>query len=71
MTLRAAILRPATKLTTGRIADTNASWIATSSSSSAWTGSRSSPSGPPDRLAWAWRKAMAEADVVISTGGSG
>jgi len=72
MTLRAAILSTGDELTTGRIADTNASWIADKLFELGVDVVAILAVGDyPDRLAWAWRKAMAEADVVISTGGIG
>jgi nicotinamide-nucleotide amidase len=69
---RAAILSTGDELTTGRIVDSNASWIADKLfeigvdvvcvlTVGDW----------PERLAWAWRQALAQADVVISTGGIG
>ena len=69
---RAAILSTGDELTTGRIVDSNASWIADKLfeigvdvvcvlTVGDW----------PERLAWAWRQAIAQADVVISTGGIG
>ena len=72
MTLRAAILSTGDELTTGRIADTNASWIADKLFEMGVDVVAILAVGDyPDRLAWAWRKAMAQADVVISTGGIG
>jgi nicotinamide-nucleotide amidase len=72
MTLRAAILSTGDELTTGRIADTNASWIADKLFELGIDVVAILAVGDyPDRLAWAWRKAMALADVVISTGGIG
>jgi len=72
MTLRAAILSTGDELTTGRIADTNASWIADKLFEMGIDVVAILAVGDyPDRLAWAWRKAMAQADVVISTGGIG
>jgi nicotinamide-nucleotide amidase len=69
MTLRAAILSTGDELTTGRIADTNASWIADKLFELGIDVVAILAVGDyPDRLAWAWRKAMALADVVISTG---
>jgi nicotinamide-nucleotide amidase len=72
MTLRATILSTGDELTTGRIADTNASWIADKLFEMGVDVVAILAVGDyPDRLAWAWRKAMAQADVVISTGGIG
>lgn len=72
MIARAAILSTGDELTTGRIADTNAQWIA----------DRLFELGidvvcvlvvgdVPERLEWAWRQGLERADVVISTGGIG
>ena len=72
MIQRAAIVSTGDELTTGRIVDSNASWIADKLfeigvdvvcvlTVGDW----------PERLAWAWRQAIAQADVVISTGGIG
>ena len=72
MIARAAILSTGDELTTGRIADTNAQWIA----------DRLFEIGVevvcvlvvgdfPERLEWAWRQALERADLVISTGGIG
>lgn len=72
MSLRAAILSTGDELTSGRIVDTNASWLA----------DRLFEIGVDvlcvitvgddrERLAWAWRQALARAEVVVSTGGIG
>ena len=72
MTLRAAILSTGDELTTGRITDTNASWIADKLFELGIDVVAILAVGDyPDRLTWAWRKAMALADVVVSTGGIG
>jgi nicotinamide-nucleotide amidase len=72
MTLRAAILSTGDELTTGRIADTNASWIADKLFELGIDIVAIVAVGDyADRLAWAWRKALSLADVVISTGGIG
>ena len=72
MTLRAAILSTGDELTTGRIADTNASWIADKLFEMGIDVVAILAVGDyPDRLAWAWTKAIAQADVVLSTGGIG
>jgi len=72
MTLRAAILSTGDELTTGRIADTNASWIADKLFEMGIDVVAILAVGDyPDRLVWAWTKAIAQADVVISTGGIG
>src|SRR5215470_2508991 len=72
MIQRAAIVSTGDELTTGRIVDSNSSWIADKLfeigvdvvcvlTVGDW----------PDRLVWAWQQALAQADVVISTGGIG
>lgn len=72
MIARAAILSTGDELTTGRIADTNAQWIA----------DRLFELGidvvcvivvgdVPERIEWAWRQGLAQADLVVSTGGLG
>ena len=70
--LRAAILSTGDELTTGRIVDTNSSWIADKLfESGIETVAVLTVGDYPERLAWAWRHAFAQADVVISTGGIG
>ena len=72
VTLRAAILSTGDELTTGRIVDTNASWIADKLFELGVDVVAVLTVGDyPERLAWAWRQALAQADVVISTGGIG
>jgi len=69
---RAAILSTGDELTTGRIVDTNSSWIADRLFALGIDVTAVLTVGDyPDRLAWAWRHAFAVADVVISTGGIG
>ena len=72
MIQRAVILSTGDELTTGRIADTNSNYIA---DKLAETGIELvailTVGDVPKRLEWAWRSAMAMADVVISTGGIG
>jgi nicotinamide-nucleotide amidase len=72
MIQRAVILSTGDELTTGRIIDTNSNYIA---DKLAETGIELiavlTVGDVPERLEWAWRSAMAMADVVISTGGIG
>ena len=72
MTLRAAVLSTGDELTTGRIVDTNASWIADKLFEIGVELAGVLTVGDHhDRLVWAWRRALELADVVISTGGIG
>lgn len=72
MTTRAAILSTGDELTTGRIADTNAQWIADKLFELGIDVVTVITVGDyPERLAWAWRQALAQAELVISTGGIG
>ena len=69
---RAAILSTGDELTTGRIVDSNASWLADKLFEHGIEVTCILTVGDfPDRLEWAWREAAARADVVISTGGIG
>ncbi len=69
---RAVILSTGDELTTGRIVDTNASWIADKLFEIGVDVAAVLTVGDyPDRLEWAWRQALERADVVISTGGIG
>jgi nicotinamide-nucleotide amidase len=72
VTLRAAILSTGDELTTGRIVDTNASWIADKLFEIGVELVGVLTVGDHrDRLRWAWQRALELADVVISTGGIG
>ncbi len=72
MTLRAAILSTGDELTTGRIVDTNANWIADKLFEIGVELAGVLTVGDHhDRLVWAWRRALELGDVVISTGGIG
>ena len=72
MIKRAAILSTGDELTTGRIADTNAQWIADKLFELGIDVVTVVTVGDyPERLEWAWRQALSQADVVISTGGIG
>jgi len=69
---RVAILSTGDELTTGRIVDTNASWLADQLFALGLDVVAVLTVGDyADRLAWAWRHALDVADVVISTGGIG
>lgn len=72
MIARAAIVSTGDELTTGRIVDSNASWIADKLFEIGVDVTCVLTVGDwPDRLEWAWRQAIARADVVVSTGGIG
>lgn len=70
--MRAFIISTGDELTTGRTVDTNANYLADQ-----LVGIGIDVVGMlvvgdyPDRIAWAWRAALAQADVVLSTGGLG
>jgi nicotinamide-nucleotide amidase len=69
---RAAIVSTGDELTSGRIADTNAGWIADRLFEIGLDVAAILAVGDdPERLAWVWRSALDRADVVISTGGIG
>lgn len=69
---RAAILSTGDELTTGRTADTNASFIADKVVAAGLEVVSIMVVGDyPDRIAWAWRESMRHAEVIISTGGLG
>ena len=72
MIARGAILSTGDELTTGRIVDTNATWIADKLFELGIDVITVLTVGDyADRLAWAWRQVLAQADLVISTGGIG
>jgi nicotinamide-nucleotide amidase len=72
VTLRAAVLSTGDELTTGRIVDTNSSWIADKLFEIGVDLVAVLTVGDHrDRLAWAWRRGLELADVVIATGGIG
>jgi nicotinamide-nucleotide amidase len=72
VTTRAAVLSTGDELTTGRIADTNAQWIADKLFELGIDLVTVITVGDyPERLEWAWRQALSQADVVVSTGGIG
>jgi nicotinamide-nucleotide amidase len=69
---RAAILSTGDELTTGRIVDSNASWIADKLFEMGVDVVAVLTVGDyVERLTWAWERALELADVVISTGGIG
>ncbi|HZP42827.1 MAG TPA: competence/damage-inducible protein A [Candidatus Binatia bacterium] len=72
MTARVAILSTGDELTTGRIVDTNSSWIADQLFEIGFEVAAVLTVGDrAERLRWAIEQAFAVADVVISTGGIG
>lgn len=72
MIARAAILSTGDELTTGRITDTNASWLADKLFELGVDVVAVLTVGDyPDRLEWAWRRGLELADLAISTGGIG
>ncbi len=72
MSLRAAILSTGDELTTGRIVDTNAAWIADKLIEIGVEVVCVLTVGDfGDRIAWAWQQALTQVDVAISTGGLG
>src|SRR5690606_10301156 len=69
---RVVILSTGDELTTGRIVDTNANWLATTFFEIGVDVVAIVTVGDyPERLEWAWREALAHADLVVSTGGIG
>ncbi len=70
--MRAAIISTGDELTTGRTVDTNAGYIADQLVAIGMDVVAILVVGDyPERIAWAWRQALAEADVVLCTGGLG
>ena len=68
----AVILSTGDEITTGRIVDTNSNYIADKLAEVGIEVVAVLTVGDvPERLEWAWKTAMAMADVVISTGGIG
>lgn len=69
---RAVIVSCGDELTTGRIADTNAAFLASGLGELGISVTAVVVIGDdPEHIVWAWRQAMAQADVVIATGGLG
>ena len=72
MIQRAVILSTGDELTSGRVVDTNANYLADKLSETGVDLVAVLTVGDvPERLEWAWRTAMQMADIVISTGGIG
>lgn len=72
MIRRAAILSTGDELVTGRTVDTNANFIADKLVASGLDVVAVLVVGDyPDRMRWAWEQALAQADVVVSSGGLG
>ena len=72
MIQRAVILSTGDELTTGKVVDTNANYIADQINQIGLDlVSVLTVGDVPERLEWAWKTAMEMADVVISTGGIG
>ena len=72
MALRVAILSTGDELTTGRIADTNAQWLADRCFGLGLDVTAALLVGDePTRMTWAWERAFEVADLVLSTGGLG
>jgi nicotinamide-nucleotide amidase len=70
--MRAVILSTGDELTTGRTLDTNANYIADHLIGIGIEVVGMLVVGDyPDRIAWAWRQALSQADVVVCTGGLG
>ena len=68
----AAILSTGDELTTGRTVDTNSNFIADKLVSAGFDVVSVMVVGDyPERITWAWREALRQADVAISTGGLG
>src|ERR1700730_19341936 len=68
----AVILSTGDEITAGRIVDTNSNYIADKLAEVGIEVAAVLTVGDvPERLEWAWKTAMAMADVVISTGGIG
>ncbi len=69
---RAVIISCGDELVTGRIADTNAAFLADELASVGIAVRATLVIGDdPERIAWAWSEAMASADLVVATGGLG
>src|SRR6267378_6585384 len=72
MIQKAVILSTGDEITTGRIVDTNSNYIADKLAEVGIEVVAVLTVGDvPERLEWAWKTAMAMADIVISTGGIG
>jgi nicotinamide-nucleotide amidase len=72
MIQKAAVLSTGDEITTGRIVDTNSNYLADKLTEIGLELVAVLTVGDvPERLEWAWKSAMAMADVVVSTGGIG
>jgi nicotinamide-nucleotide amidase len=72
MISRVAIISTGDELTSGRIADTNAQWLADRCATLGLEVVAVLGVGDDrGRIEWAWEQALAQADLVISTGGLG
>jgi nicotinamide-nucleotide amidase len=70
--MRAVILSTGDELTTGRTLDTNANYIADQFVAAGLDIVAMMVVGDyPERIAWAWRTALRQADIVLCTGGLG
>ena len=69
---RAAILSTGDEITTGKVVDTNANYLADRLVEAGIEVVTVITVGDvADRIVWAWQQALAQADVIISTGGIG
>ena len=69
---RAAILSTGDEITTGKVVDTNANYLADKLVEAGIEVVTVITVGDvADRIVWAWKQALAQADVIISTGGIG
>ena len=69
---RVAILSTGDEITTGKVVDTNANYIADKFVETGMDVAAVITVGDvAERIVWAWRQAMEQADVIISTGGIG
>ncbi len=69
---RAAILSTGDEITTGKVVDTNANYLADKLVEAGIEVVTVITVGDvADRIVWAWQQAIAQADVIISTGGIG
>src|SRR5436190_20015720 len=69
---RAAILSTGDEITTGKVVDTNANYLADKLVEAGIEVVTVITVGDvADRIVWAWQQALAQADVIISTGGIG
>ncbi len=69
---RVAILSTGDEITTGKVVDTNANYIADKFVEAGMEVATVITVGDvAERIMWAWRQAMEQADVIVSTGGIG